>query len=77
MSEIKMRGTAYSSGERIVGSISVAAPIFDNHGTILGSVSIGGPATRFTMKKAISCSALITEIANEISLKLGHSKNQE
>ena len=76
LSEIRKKGIAFSSGERIVGSFSVAAPIFDCNGKILGSVSIGGPNSRFNKKKAIHCSPHVIETANKISLQLGHSITQ-
>jgi DNA-binding IclR family transcriptional regulator len=68
--EIKRKGFAMSSEERIAGLNSVAAPIFDRNRTVIGSISVGGPIARFSSKKAQSCAPLVLDTANSISAKL-------
>lgn len=46
LEEIRDRGVAFDGEERAEGIRCVAAPITDNHDTLLGSVSVSGPSTR-------------------------------
>lgn len=47
LAEIRSDGFAISVGELDVGAFAVAAPVFDQHGTVIASISIGGPVQRF------------------------------
>jgi IclR family transcriptional regulator, KDG regulon repressor len=51
LKEIRKNGYAQSFEERVSGSSSIAAPIFDYKGNVIASISISGPITRFTKKK--------------------------
>ena len=72
LSEIRREGFSLSSGERIAGSIAVAAPIFDRDQRVIGAISIGGPMARFSLDIATSSGPLVREIANKISAQLGY-----
>ncbi|RQG88071.1 IclR family transcriptional regulator [Natrarchaeobius halalkaliphilus] len=44
--EIRERGYSYNDEEEIEGLRAVGAPITDQHGNVLGSVSVSGPTSR-------------------------------
>lgn len=44
---IRVKGYAASSNERNTGAASIAAPIFDRSGNVLGSISSSGPVFRY------------------------------
>lgn len=44
--QIRNRGYAVTTGERVVGASSVAAPVFVGH-AVFGSVAVAGPTERF------------------------------
>lgn len=46
LDEIDGRGVAFDDEERLDGLRSVAAPIRDSDGTVLGAISIAGPSSR-------------------------------
>ena len=45
---IRRDGYAIASGERLVGAIELAAPVFDAPGRVIGSLGITAPEDRFT-----------------------------
>ena len=67
LEEIRRKGYAISYEERILGSASVAAPIWDYKGEIIASLAIVGPINRFDKKKIPSFLSLVTEAANKLS----------
>jgi len=75
LKEIRKKGYAMSFEERILGSASVAAPIFDYKGNVIASISISGPITRFTKKKIPEFISLVKEAAKDISKILGYCEN--
>jgi len=74
LKEIRKNGYAQSFEERVLGSSSVAAPIFDYKGNVIASISISGPITRFTKKKVPIFICLVKEAAEEISKAFGYHK---
>jgi DNA-binding IclR family transcriptional regulator len=46
LAQIRERGYAYNNGERVLRLKSVAAPVLDNEGRVLGAISIPGPKHR-------------------------------
>lgn len=72
LKEIRKNGYAQSFEERVIGSSSVAAPIFDYEGNVIASISISGPITRFTKKKIPIFISLVKEAAEKISTKFGY-----
>jgi len=74
LQEIRNRGYALSFEERIPGSSSIAAPIFDYQGNVIASISISGPITRFTKEKISFYISLIKKSAEDISQSLGYHK---
>jgi DNA-binding IclR family transcriptional regulator len=53
------------------GTVAVGAPIFDEKGAAIASVSIAGPESRFQGEKLKELIAGIMDTANMISMQLG------
>ena len=70
--EIRRQGFAVSNAERAAGTCSVAAPVFDGGGRVVGSVSVGGPELRFDLEIAARHGPLVREAAEKISLQMGN-----
>jgi len=68
---IRSQGFAVSSGERLVGTAAVAAPVFGLHKQVAGSISTGGPSYRFGMEIATDFGALVSSMAKKLSADLG------
>ncbi|MGN8646263.1 IclR family transcriptional regulator [Gracilibacillus sp. HCP3S3_G5_1] len=66
LSMIRQVGWAYTSGETIPDVAAVAVPIFDYQQSILGSLSIGGPAYRLTEDVAESMANILMEYREEL-----------
>lgn len=75
--EAKMKGFAFSCGERVAGLSAVAAPIFDRHDSVMGAISVGGPTQRFSKETALLSAPLIVDAANKISVQFGNSAAQK
>ena len=65
-------GYAVSQGERQTGAGSVAAPLFDLDGEVVGAISICGPTNRLTVDVLRSMSETLLRHAHEISEGLGY-----
>lgn len=64
------RGYAKSAGERLSGAQSVAAPVFDHQGEVIGVVSVCGPAERFGAHWEAAASQLLLA-TRELSRQFG------
>jgi len=73
--EIRKKGYAISYEERVLGSISIGAPIWNYQGEVVASLSISGPISRFTKKKIPMLISLVKEAAQKISASLGNHIN--
>jgi DNA-binding IclR family transcriptional regulator len=69
--EIRETGFAVSSEACLAGAIAVAAPIFGQNHQVIGSISVIGPKSRFTFETARHHGALLKQVAETISLRLG------
>lgn len=76
LTHIRKVGFSISKGERIIGSISVAAPIFNRDNQIVGAISTGCSAFIFTSDMAISYGPLVRSVAKKISLQLGNIQKE-
>jgi IclR family transcriptional regulator, acetate operon repressor len=65
------RGFAIDDGEFLEGLRCVAAPIRDQDGTIVASIGISAPQSRFPKTRYIGCGRQVAEIARSISSSLG------
>ncbi len=70
------RGYAVSHGERLPDAASVAAPIFDMDGHVIGSLSVCGPIRRFTEEVTTEFGLLVRESALRVSSALGYTSRQ-
>jgi DNA-binding IclR family transcriptional regulator len=68
---VRRLGYAVSHGERIAGAASVAAPVFDHAGTVIGSISIAGVIARSTPRRDAVFGKIVRSEAAEFSKALG------
>lgn len=71
LADIRRLGFAGSDGERQEGAGSVAAPVFGFDGTVLGAISVCGPAARVDAAARDRFVPLLREAADAISRALG------
>ncbi len=64
---VQRRGVAVSRGERQHGAGSIAAPVRDAHGDVVGSLSICGVLSRFTTPVLRRYAPLVQRSADEVS----------
>jgi DNA-binding IclR family transcriptional regulator len=65
LESVRRQGFAIIKDELEEGLVAVAAPVRENDGTVVGAISISGPAPRFTDKQLASLGELIiAEIAS-------------
>ena len=69
--EIKRRGYASDDAEFQEGIRCVAAPIRDKDGSVIASIGISAPATRFPDDRYPKCAAQVVEVADMISEAIG------
>lgn len=74
LAEIRRRGYAVSTDERVAGASAVSAPVRDSTGGVVASLTISGPSYRFTPDRAKHYADLVLEGASRISAALGHVK---
>lgn len=72
--EIRKRGYAVSSGERVLEGSGVAAPIFNKYRRVIGCISVTGPLPRFTYETANKYGTLVKESADSLSRCLGDTE---
>jgi DNA-binding IclR family transcriptional regulator len=72
LAKVKEDGYAISFGERIVGAVGIAAPIFDQSGAVCGDICVTIPEQRFTDAFGARVTGLVVRCAKEISARLGH-----
>lgn len=63
---------AYAVGELEEGLNSLAAPIRDYTGSVIGAIGASGPVYRFTREKMTEVSAVVTIAAHEVSRRMGY-----
>jgi DNA-binding IclR family transcriptional regulator len=71
LAEVRARGFASSRSERLPGAASVAAPIRNYAGVVVGCLSVSGPVWRFTDDRIARYGALVIRAAAEVSRSLG------
>jgi len=70
LDRVKNQGFAESDGETIVGSYSIAAPIFGRTGQIVAALSASAPRQRMDRATREKMTALIAEAAQEITSRV-------
>lgn len=71
--QVRRAGFAYSRSERLSGAASVAAPVRDYSGVVVGSISVSGPVQRFDDESIARYGPMVRATASEISRELGAS----
>lgn len=75
LAEIRERGWATTSGERLDGAASVAAPVLGHDARPAAVVSVCGPAERFA-PAAQRAAAVLLEATERISRQLGYRQHR-
>lgn len=70
--EVREHGYALSIEDYIDDVAAVAAPVLAPDGTALASVSLGGPAHRFTKEMRTAAIERVVQYARDLSLKLNY-----
>ncbi|WP_423747432.1 IclR family transcriptional regulator (plasmid) [Haladaptatus sp. SPP-AMP-3] len=74
LAEVTERGYAFNRQESTDGVNAVGAPILDRSGTVIGALSISGPAHRLKGERLIeTCSEYVLAATNELELHIKHS----
>lgn len=73
----RRRGYSVSLGERQQGAASVAAPVFEAHGRVYGSISVCGPVSRLSVGKTEEYGRLVHDAAAAVSRQLGYHRSAE
>lgn len=76
LATIRRRGFATSQGERLVGAVSSAAPVFDHHGEVIGSISVASVSVRHGKSDLLKFGDLARAAADRLSTQLGWSGRQ-
>jgi IclR family acetate operon transcriptional repressor len=71
LANIRALGITFDHEEHAVGGSCIAAPIFNDHGDIVASLSLSAPTFRATPKKFAQWTADVGEVAAALSARLG------
>jgi DNA-binding IclR family transcriptional regulator len=74
--EIKQRGYALATKDRVRGISAISAPILEPGGMVSAALTLAGPAERVTQEKLKGWVPLLTRATQEISDLLGRSRWQ-
>ncbi len=74
--QIRDQGYALDDEERYIGVRCIAAPIFDHTRKVIAGISMSGPASRVTLDRVRELSKIVVKTADDISMALGYSKNE-
>ncbi|HEY7965976.1 MAG TPA: IclR family transcriptional regulator [Solirubrobacteraceae bacterium] len=69
--KIRQQGYVVSVGQRIVGAVGVAAPIFGPSDRVIGDLVLALPASRFSPRKAATLGRHVATAASIVSAHLG------
>ncbi|MBI3976311.1 MAG: IclR family transcriptional regulator [Armatimonadetes bacterium] len=72
LAEIRRRGYAMSTDERVAGASAVSAPLRNGSGRVVASLTISGPSYRFTPSRVRQYAGLVLEGARRVSAALGY-----
>lgn len=74
LARIRSEGVARTVGENTGGSSAVAAPVYDSTGSVVATLSIGGPTERISQLDQESLTKSVCEHAARLSSSLASSK---
>ena len=72
---IRKLGHSLNEGLIEIGLSSMAAPLIDASGDVIGAFGVAAPTTRFGKTEQKKCARCLVDIAREASLALGMPKN--
>ncbi|MCP3901700.1 MAG: IclR family transcriptional regulator, partial [Desulfobacteraceae bacterium] len=74
LDKIQTQGFAVSLGERTPGLGSLSAPVFDNTGVVVASLSLAIPEIRFSQNEYLDeCINILVNVAKSFSESMGYS----
>jgi len=73
---IRLQGFSIDNEENEVGVCCVGAPIFNYSKSVIGAISVSGPATRMDKNRCQDLGPLVREIGLRISARMGYSFQQ-
>jgi len=73
LAAVRDRGYAVTIEELEPGLVAVAAPVFSHSGSVVGALSVSGPASRLTGGQLPDAAASCMTAARSLSALLGHS----
>lgn len=68
---IRTRGWSFDDEEHLPGTRCVASPIYDEHGEVLGALSLAGPNSRLPDARIQQLGPLVARTAEEVTRRLG------
>jgi IclR family acetate operon transcriptional repressor len=68
---IRQRGWSFDDEEHLPGTRCVASPIYDEHGEVLGALSLAGPNSRLPDERIKQLGPLVAHTAEEVTRRLG------
>lgn len=71
--QIRKRGYASSKNALIEGAVAIAAPFFNSHGQVAGSIAVFGPGVRLRDEKVRQFGAILVKEAAALSRALGQT----
>lgn len=71
LDKIRQQRYCVSRGEVDLGTVGIAAPVYDLYGKVVASISLSGPAIRITHEQEAKYVELVRGIAKELSAELG------
>lgn len=71
LARIRQRGYAVTHGQRVVGAVGIAAPIWGPTGRVFGDIVITVPEQRFDPSSDLQLGQLTVEFGNKITTALG------
>jgi len=72
LQDIVKKGYAFTKGERVLGSFAVSAPLFDEQGELMASLTLAGPIQRLSEERETELIKLLTNSAKRISENFGN-----
>jgi DNA-binding IclR family transcriptional regulator len=71
LESIRTAGIAFDEGECDPELRTLAAPVFDAHGSVIAAVSLAGPSSRMTKKAMRQMAPSVIKAARVISMRMG------
>lgn len=77
LAKVRLRGYAFSRGQRNIGTVALAAPIWNPDGRVIGSLILAMPEPRFDKRLELRLARLIIQHADQITERIGGRKHSE